>query len=429
MLNLYGKVILIVLLTLSLYSLALAENAQQYNNEGVSYLQAGDYKRARECFENAHNLALDNEIIKNNLVNSYIGLAGQQAQENNWIEAINFGEKAYLLDRTNTNLVKSLAVFYNNYGYEQMKEGSFDKAYLNFNKALKFDDNNWSVYANLGNLTYEQGKIEETINSWQKAVALNPDLLAIKNKLSELEKENKIGENFKRQEFSHFQVKYEGYCRQELATKVLVILEEAYYRLGADFNYYPKEKITVTVYTQGQFKDVTGNPEWLSGEAEGGGIIRVTADDIEKDEQRLKNVLYHEYVHILLYRKVGRNVARWLNEGLAQYKEPAGGDKLSQSELVLLRRYLSSNALIYMADLDTTWLSAGNRETIDLAYLEAKLYILYLVDKYSFYQVLRILDKLKEGQDIYRVLKDTFYADLPEFEQRWRHWLKEKYGK
>lgn len=421
-----GKIILIVLLMQTIFTLVLAENAQEYNNKGVNYLAAGDYDNARECLENAYNLAPANKTIKKNLSTAYANIAYQYGEKDNWLSAINYGKKAYQLDNNNPRIAKNLSVSHNNYGFAQMKEGNVEEAYDNFDKSLKLDNENWSAYVNIGNLVYQQGKMEEAANYWRKALALHPDLPDIKNKVASLEKESKIGEKFNRQGYSHFEVKYDGSARQDLANKVLTILNIAYYRVGSDLNNYPAEKVTVIIYTPEQYGEVTGNPAWLPGEAEGNGIIRLTAADIEKSEKRLENVLYHEYTHILVYRKVGLKIPRWLDEGLAQYKEPDGGDKIAGTEFALLKKHLTQGTWIPLADLDKTWSNTGNEEAVGLAYAEAKSLILYLIDRYNFYQVLILLDKLKTGKDINQALKDIFYLDLPQLEQNCLAWLKGK---
>lgn len=380
-----SKIIVIALLMQAIGNLAFAENAQDYNNKGVDHLDNGTYDKAREYLEKAYELAPDNKIIKKNLANAYGGLAYQYGEESDWLSAIDFGEKAYQLDKTNTRMAKNLSLIYNNYGFEQMKERNFEKALANFDRSIELDDKNWSVFVNIGNLMYQQGKTEEAVNYWKEALALHPDIPEIKDKVNSLEKENKIGEKFNRQAYSHFEVKYEGYARQDLANKVLSILNDAYYRIGADFNFYPKEKVTVMIYTQDQYGEVTGNPDWLPGQAEGNGTIRLTASDIEKSQERLENVLYHEYTHILLYRKVGLKIPRWLDEGLAQYQERSDGKKITGPELKLLKKHLSNGDLIPLAELASAWGATKDQERVSLAYVEAKLLILYLVDRYNFF--------------------------------------------
>ncbi len=421
-----SKIILIILLMQVIGNLAFAENAQDYNNRGVYFLDDGYFEKAREYLEKAYDLAPGNKVIKKNLANTYAGLAYKYDKESDWPSALEFGEKAYELDQTDTRMAKNLSVIYNNYGLAQMKERNFEKALANFERSLELDNKNWTAYVNIGNLMYQQGKTAEAVNYWKEALAIHPDIPDVKDKVSSLEKENKIGEKFNRQEYSHFEVKYEGYARQDLASKALLILNEAYYKIGSDFNFYPTEKVTVMIYTKDQYGEVTGNPDWLPGQAEGNGTIRLTANDIEKSKERLEDVLYHEYTHILLYRKIGLKIPRWLDEGLAQYKEPSSGTKLTAAERALLEKHQTNGDLISLTDLARAWDSTRDQETVNLAYVEAKSLILYLVDRYNLFQLILLLDKFKNSQDINKALKDTFYLDTGQLEQSWLAWLKSK---
>ena len=378
------KLLVLLLLWPSIYALAFAESAIEYNNLGIEYDNAGDHDRARQYLEQAHALAPDNEIIK-----------------------------------------KNLATVYNNYALKLMNENKYEAALENFDRAAGLDHENWSVFVNLGNLKYQQGKNEDAIIYWNKALALHPDLPQIRDKVNSMEKENKVGENFNRREFARFEVKYEGFARQDLAGKVLSILNDAYYKIGSELNYFPAEKVTVIIYSKSQYGEVTGNPDWLPGQAEGNGMIRLTADDIEKSEERLQDIIYHEYTHVLLYRKIGHRIPRWLEEGLAQYKEPASGNKLTAEELALLKKHLNQGDFITLASLDSAW-DTNNQETVSLAYYEAKALILYLVDRYSIYQVSAILDKFKTSKDINQALKEALYLDAAQLEQSWLAWLKTK---
>ncbi|MDD5492007.1 MAG: tetratricopeptide repeat protein [bacterium] len=397
------------------------------NNQGIELGNNGDHEKAREYLEKAYNLAPDNKIIKQNLINAYATLAYQAEEKNDWISSITFREKTYLLDKTNPRLAKNLAIAHNNYAIGLMNKKDYETAFTHFHQAAKLDNENWSVFVNLGNLMYLQGKNEDAVTYWNKALELHPDLPEIRNKVTALEKENKVGEKFNRQGFSRFEVKYEGFARQDLAGKALLMLNDAYYKIGSDFNYFPKEKVTIVIYNKGQYGEVTGNPDWLPGQAEGNGTIRLTADDIENSEERLKNVLYHEYTHVLLYRKMGMKIPRWLDEGLAQYKEPSGGDKLSEEELTILKKHLAQGDLISLSNLDSSWDTNRDQETTSLAYYEAKALILYLVDRYTMYQVSTILDKYKASKDINQALKDALYLDSSQVEQSWLAWLKGKY--
>jgi hypothetical protein len=118
-------------------------------------------------------------------------------------------------------------------------------------------------------------------------------------------------------------------------------------------------------------------------------------------------------------------IPRWLEEGLAQSKEPNGGNNLSGAELALLKKHLDQGDLISLAKLETAWDS--DQETTSLAYYEAKALVLYLIDRYTMYQVSAILEKYKTSKDINQAFKETLYLDQSQVEQSWLAWLKTKH--
>jgi tetratricopeptide (TPR) repeat protein len=403
---------------------SFAETAHEYNEAGIRYMKSREYKDAVYAFEAACARDPDNETIKKNLTLAYAALANEYAERGNWVEAIRLVKQAHKLDNTNHVLKKNLSVLYNNYAYEQMKEDMPDNAYVNLKEALYYDKDNWAAYVALGRIMYDQGEIEEAVKYWTEAVSINPELTVIKQQLDRLKKESSIEDKFREKNYMYFEVKYEGYEREDLALKVLEILHEAYTKIGYDFRYYPFQKIPVIIYTKEQFQEMTGTPDWIGGLFD--GIIRVTASTIEGEDDRLRNILYHEYTHAVLYKKTGNNLPRWLNEGLAQYEEPVGND-IQRDDIIFFKRYLSQGNLIALTDLDKALTHRENKEQLGLAYLQAKLLVQYINELYYFYRIVSILDGLASGMDIDTALQETLFVDTERLGENWLEWLNSKY--
>ena len=222
---------------------------------------------------------------------------------------------------------------------------------------------------------YNQGNIKEAVRCWKEALSLNPELNEIKKRLETLGNELTIEEKFRNKQFMYFDVKYEGYEKNDLAWKVVEILREAYTQLGHDFKYYPRQKIPVIIYTKEQFQQATGTPDWIGGLYD--GIIRVTASTIEGKTRQLENTLYHEYTHALLHQKTGNNLPLWLNEGIAQFMEPGNNIK-KRNEITFLKKCLNDGTFITLSDLNNALLQRNNRERLNLAYIEAKNLVQYI---------------------------------------------------
>ncbi len=77
----------------------------------------------------------------------------------------------------------------------------------------------------------------------------------------------------------------------------------------------PPGPITVVLYTDQQFKDVTRSPRWAAASFD--GKIRVPVRGALDREEELERVLGHELTHALIRSVAPRGVPYWLNEGLA----------------------------------------------------------------------------------------------------------------
>ena len=121
---------------------------------------------------------------------------------------------------------------------------------------------------------------------------------------------------------SRFTVHFEGGEDDELANRALDVLNVAYERIGASLVHYPVTPITVILYTQQQFQDVTRAPAWAAGAFDGRIRIPIRGALAQPDE--LARVLSHELAHAMVHTIAPTRVPVWLNEGLAVMFEPNG---------------------------------------------------------------------------------------------------------
>jgi hypothetical protein len=84
-------------------------------------------------------------------------------------------------------------------------------------------------------------------------------------------------------------------------------------------NSYPGEAITVLLYTNRQFQDITRAPAWAGGGYD--GRIRLPVGGALRTPATLDRVVRHELVHALIANAAPRNVPTWVNEGLASVFE------------------------------------------------------------------------------------------------------------
>lgn len=174
----------------------------------------------------------------------------------------------------------------------------------------------------LGDLLYAAGDIRGAIQIGEQALVHAPDHGRLTSQLEGWRNEAALHDRFGQKLGDHFTVLFEGPAEAELAQKALVVLEAAYWRVGAALYTYPIEPITVVLYTREQFRDITRAPDWAGGAYD--GKIRVPVQGAMKNTREFERVLTHEFTHALVKSIAPRRVPQWLNEGLAMYFEGSG---------------------------------------------------------------------------------------------------------
>jgi tetratricopeptide (TPR) repeat protein len=182
----------------------------------------------------------------------------------------------------------------------------------------------------LGELHYRAGRLKDAIATYEAALQRSPGVKSLQSRVDEWRKESRLEERFYESRGAHFSVLFEGPSDELLARRVVERLEEAYWRIGQILTAYPPKTITVVLYTQEQFRDLTRMPAWSSGAYD--GRIHVPMRGALDRTEELDRVLGHEFVHAVVVMLGGRNVPVWLNEGLATLLEP-GGREDAEAEL------------------------------------------------------------------------------------------------
>ena len=158
-------------------------------------------------------------------------------------------------------------------------------------------------------------------------------------RLEAWQREAAVHDTFSTRIATHFNILFEGPADQPMAARVSEMLEAIYWQVGGAIGAFPKDILTVVLYSKEQFRDVTQSPSWAGGLYD--GRIRVPVAG-RVDEKALGRVLAHELTHAVVYSVAPRGVPQWLNEGLAILMErggeapppaPADGDVPSLTKL------------------------------------------------------------------------------------------------
>lgn len=277
--------------------------------------------------------------------------------------------------------------------------GNYEKALDSLEEGLRYGEE-FIARKLLAFIYYKKNDIDKSLYNAEKGLSRQDDseLSALYKKLS---KEKMAQGNFIKEGTLHFSLFYDGYEHRELGRKVLNILEDAYSTIGRAMNYFPSESVTVILYAEKNFYDITMKPEWTGGLYD--GKIRVPIKGAEGKEEMLRKVLFHEYTHALV-RSITARCPLWINEGLAEYFSGGHASRIGQ---VLPLRSLEKS------------FSGLQKDKVIVAYRESYSAVAYLIDRYGLFRVKELLFSFSEGKDINQAFKDVFYISYDEFISEW----------
>jgi len=267
----------------------------------------------------------------------------------------------------------------------------------------------------LGDVTYRMGDLEMAVRTYEAALEVEPNNAQIQGRLESWRKEAALHRGFQQNLSPHFTVLFEGPAEQRLAAAAVDALEAAYWRIGTALLAYPPTVITVVLYTDEQFRDITRSPTWAGGVFD--GKIRVPMRGALNDPRQLEKVLAHEFTHALVKSLAPRGVPTWVNEGLAVVFEM--GD-LKWAE----RLARQAPSLVPLPRLHDGFLSLP-AEQVPLAYAESALAVQMLIERGGIPALTALLQDLAEGQEFSQAFERRVFLSYPEFLTLWARRMRE----
>jgi hypothetical protein len=368
---------------------SLDPRAIALNQEGVKLFEQGDLEGALARFEDAHDRA-----------------------------------------PSSANITKNLSDLYTFLGWSSVKARDYDRALVQFDRALGLRNDNLEAWKGSGYVHLQLKETDAAIRALEEAARIAPDdadtalalakllyqsddldraklVLDAAKLLSRMRNDASVEQHFQSNDTGHFRLKFDGGANAAVSSVVSAILEEAYSKIGADFHYYPPDPVVVILYTQNEFRSVSGSPDWSRGVYD--GKIRIPVGGVNERSGELEDVIYHEYTHVVVQQIARGRCPTWMNEGLAQYEEPSvdGGKR---ALLAALKRH----GVIPLADLEGSFMKLPENQA-EIAYAQGYAAVLYIADSYSFYHLRSILDEIGDGRTAEQAVKDVLhfgYDDL-----------------
>jgi tetratricopeptide (TPR) repeat protein len=224
-------------------------------------------------------------------------------------------------------------------------------AYLR--SAIQIDPALTPASAFLGELQYHDGDLDQAIRTYEAALSHDPANGALKERLASWKAEAAAYRGYRTYKDDRFAVMFEGPAEHQLATHAVEVLRAQFWRIGTAIGTYPSHPINVILYTEQQFRDITGAPEWSRGRFD--GQIRIPVRGAMQQAGRLDYVLTHELTHAMLQSVASRNLPAWLNEGLAMH---FAGDDPQPAE----RALTTAGVFVPLSQLQTSFSNLSRAE-------------------------------------------------------------------
>jgi len=288
-------------------------------------------------------------------------------------------------------------------------------------RAARLAPDSPDAFAVLGYAQFAADRLRDAIQSWRKSLALRPDT-SIQELLARAEREVAAESRFSEHESSHFVLHYEGAQSSDtFRSQLIAVLESQYQSLRQQFGMEPKSSVQVILYTNQGFFDVTRAPSWTG--ALNDGKLRIPVDGLNSVTPELARVLRHELTHSFVNQLSMGRCPQWLNEGVAQLMEPQtlGSRTLKLAESFKLEREIPLN------ELEAGFTSFNTVEAV-LAYDESLAVAEYLRNTYGMSDVLRLLQRIGQGESAEAALRATIHSDYRQLEDEVRVYLARQAG-
>ncbi len=275
-------------------------------------------------------------------------------------------------------------------------------------KAPKFA----ALHKLLGVAYYNNDELQNALDQFQlaKDLSSSPDP-ELEHYLSTVTRQANAELKFHLDGSTHFNMRFEGdQVSLAFRKQLLETLERHYDDLVSELNVTPRDAITVVLYANQAYFDVTQAPSW-SG-ALNDGKLRIPVEGLTQVTPDLSRVLKHELTHSFINQAAAGRCPHWLNEGIAQMMEP----KTSAQYRAGLARLFASGNQAPLNLLDGSFMGFNPRQAA-IAYAESLAYTEYIRDKFGMAGLTSALRYLGEGQSPEEALKSSIHEDYGQLQQ------------
>jgi hypothetical protein len=280
---------------------------------------------------------------------------------------------------------------------------NYESALVQFRQIISKNNSHFMAKKYLALTYYHLDDLANSLHMTDEALSLRRDreLLALKKKLVREQLVMKE-QGYMDSQRPNFKIQFSKFEHNEIKEIVVDILNNAHRTISSQMNFYPSKVVTVILYNEKSFFDITRAPGWAGGLYD--GKIRVPVKGAEHNRTLLERVLYHEYTHALVHA-ITRKCPLWLNEGLAEYFSNRGTERIGQ--------------VIPLMKINSAF-RARDPKVVAVAYLESYSAVSILIEKYGLYRIKELLEKMADGQHFQTAFRSIYYIPFDKFLREWQ---------
>jgi tetratricopeptide (TPR) repeat protein len=277
-------------------------------------------------------------------------------------------------------------------------------------RATEISPRLWDAHLNLGMSLLRLGQMDTGREAVEKAFKGDPFNIWAKNTLDLLD----TMRDYKETKSGSFIIKASAQESDVLAPYAASLLQEAAAKLTAKYKFTPKGPVIIEIFQN--HEDFAVRTLGIPGLGALGVCFGfVVAQDSPSargaGEFNWGSTLWHEYTHVITLQMTDYRIPRWFSEGLSVYEErrarPGWGDDWNP----LFVRAFMERRWFRMADLDAGFMRPKSPQDLPVAYFQASQVCEFIVEKYGFDAILRMLalyrEKVRTPEVLQQVLKLT----------------------
>lgn len=187
----------------------------------------------------------------------------------------------------------------------------------------------------------------------------------------------------------------------------------------------PHSPTLVLIREQETFRNMVADRPVIAFAVPERDLIVVDCSRADRDPFAMEETLKHELTHLLTHHFVdGRQIPKWLDEGLAQWVSGGLGEVVRNLKTSRLEEAVLSGRLIGIRALADRF--PRSEERLLLAYEESEDFVGHIIRQHGMAGVLRILQHLKAGEEWENAVQKGLHIPFDDIEKSWHDQLQRR---